>query len=76
MAEEATIRASVPRSKTQAWTRKKLHRKRVAEEKERKAAAKAAARSSQRAARAEGKTVSVFEGIDPESTLALIGEEN
>lgn len=76
MAKEATIRASFPRHKVQAWTRKKLNRKRLAEKRERKEAARAAARASQRAARTEGRALAVFEGVDPERTLALIGEEN
>lgn len=75
MAKEATIVASVPRNKTQAWTRKKLNRRRREVERERKAQAKAAFKSEARALRNNSKATSVFEGVDPERTLALIGEE-
>ena len=61
-------------SKVQANTRKKLRRRRMIAAKEAKAAAKAA-RYSQQDSRQAARTLAVFEGCDPERTLALLGEE-
>lgn len=64
-----------PRRKVHAFTRKKLHRRRAAEEKARKRDAKRSAQAAVRAARRPDRSLAVFEGTDPERTLALLGEE-
>jgi len=73
--DEVSVPGKASRSKVQAWTRKKLNRKRQEERREAKEAARKAAKASLRSARTDAKALAVFEGVDPERTLALIGEE-
>jgi hypothetical protein len=64
-----------PRRKVKQFTRRQLHRTAQAERKAEKQAARADAKRSLSRARREQRVLSVFQGVDPERTLALLGEE-
>lgn len=61
-------------SKTQAWTKKKLHRAAVRREREQAAAAREA-RNRMSAALRPRQSDYAFRGCDPDRTLALLGED-
>lgn len=61
--------------KIQRWTRKKRNKVRLLAQKEAKRAAKMAAKREAFAAHRSTRGLGIFEGCDPERTLALLGEE-
>ena len=72
---EAVLRNKAAHPKTKRHTRRQLHQLHAVVWKEQKRAAKREAKRLQHTARRETRVLGVFEGCDPERTLALIGEE-
>lgn len=65
----------VRKQKDKRFTRRQLHALRVGRERVAKAEARAESKAQQRAARRAFKALAVFDGCDPERTLALIEED-